>query len=186
MSSVSADHKVKAGAPKGSANGDASRIDPQAAKNFLVDLSTIDLTKRIKNRTDLEHYMPHRGDMLFLDAIVWQAADCKQGVALKHVRSDEFWVPGHFPDRPLLPGVLQVEAGAQLAVFLYNARMPEPLTPAFTRIENCSFRSMVQPGDDLYLLCQEVKWSRRGFTCNVQGVCNGKMTFEAQVQGLVI
>ena len=66
MSSVSADHKAKVGAPKDSANGDVSRPDPQTAKNLLVDISTIDLTNRIKNRTDLEHYMPHRGNMLLL------------------------------------------------------------------------------------------------------------------------
>ena len=62
----------------------------------------------------------------------------------------------------------------------------EPLTAAFTRIENCSFRTMVVPGDDLFLLCQELKWSRRGFTCAVQGVVAGKITFEAQMQGLAV
>mgnify|MGYP000879272711 CR=1 FL=1 len=155
-------------------------------KGLLVDLSKIDLSQRLMNRSELERMMPHRGNMLLLDHLIWHSPDWKQGVALKHVRNDEFWVPGHFPGRPLLPGVLQVEAGAQLAVLMYNGRFPEPLTPAFTRIESCSFRSMVQPGDELYLLCQELKWSRRGFTCDIQGLCNQKVTFEAQVQGLVI
>jgi predicted HAD superfamily Cof-like phosphohydrolase len=46
-----------------------------------------------------------------------------------------------------------VEAAAQLAVYLYNSRLTEPLLAAFTRIENCSFRNVVQPGDKLYILC---------------------------------
>ena len=155
-------------------------------KQFLIDLGSIDLTKRLLGRSDLERWNPHRGDMALVDWIVWRSDDFKQGVGLKHVRDDEFWVPGHFPGRPMLPGVLQVEAAAQLAVYLYNARLKDPLVAAFTRIENCSFRQMVVPGEDLYLLCHEIKWSRRGFTCAVQGVVSGKITFEALIQGLAV
>ena len=155
-------------------------------KGLLFDLAPIDLSQRVMSRSEMEHWLPHRGQMHLLDAVIWHSLDCKQGVALKHVRPDEFWIAGHFPGRPIMPGVLQVEAAAQLAVILYNRRRTEPLSAAFTRLEHCSFRSMVVPGDDLYLLCQEVKWSRRGFTCLVQGVANRKLAFVAQIQGLAV
>jgi 3-hydroxyacyl-[acyl-carrier-protein] dehydratase len=150
-------------------------------------MSTIDLTQIALTREQMAPLLPHRHEMALLNHVVWYSPDFKEGVALKRVRDDEFWVRGHFPGRPLLPGVLQLEAGAQLAAFLYNLAVPEkPLTPAFTRIEHCSFRSMVQPGDDFYLLCKEVKRTRRGFTCDIQGVCNQRLTFDARIQGLII
>jgi 3-hydroxyacyl-[acyl-carrier-protein] dehydratase len=157
---------------------------PQAGVKPLLDLAAMDLSPRDRGRDAISKINPHRGDMALLDWIVWTSQDFKQGVALKHVRDTEFWVPGHFPDRPLFPGVLMVEAGAQLACFLYNSRVPDPKVVAFLRIEQCSFRSMVQPGDELYLLCSEVKFGRRRFVSNIQGIVGDRIAFDAQISGM--
>lgn len=155
-------------------------------KNLIVDLSSIDLGRLVVDRRGIESLIPHRGAMSLLDGVVWHSADYTQGVALKHVRNDEFWVPGHFPGRPLMPGVLQIEASAQFSVYLYNIRQPVPQTAAFTRIEHCSFRATVVPGDELFLICKEIKITRRGFVSHCQGVANGKLTFDAEIHGLTI
>lgn len=152
----------------------------------FVDLSTIDLTKVLLDREALGTFIPHRGHMMQLDAVVWQKADYTLGVAVKHVRPDEFWCAGHIPGRPLLPGVLMVEAGAQLASYLYFVRMDHRNFAGFTRIEDTSFRGQVAPGDDLYLLSREVKFHPRRFIADIQGMVKDRVVFESRVTGMIL
>lgn len=172
MSVASGQHQPRMDSPEG------------VAPRYLIDLTGLDLSQRLYARKDIERFIPHRGDMLLIDSIVWENAEHTQGVAVKHIRDDEFWVKGHFPDRPMLPAVLMIEAAAQLACFLYNIRMPEPKIVAFVHLDNASFRAMVQPGDDLYVLCSETKFGRRRFVSDVQGVVKGKVAFEASISGM--
>jgi 3-hydroxyacyl-[acyl-carrier-protein] dehydratase len=157
---------------------------PSATRGALLDLSTIDMNGCMLTRAQLERINPHRHEMALLDGITWHSADFKQAVGWWDVRGDEFWVRGHFPSKPLLPGVLQVEAGAQLGVFMYNSRFPKPKLVAFTHIHECGFRNQVQPGDRLLLLGNETKFSTKRFTSQIQGLVNGKVTFDAVISGI--
>lgn len=164
----------------------ATQAATEEPARLILDISSIDLAKRIKPRSEIEQHNPHRGVMSLLDWIVWQAPDQTSAIAVHHVREDEFWVPGHFPSKPIMPGVLQVEAGAQLACYQWLVRCNGPYLVAFLRLEDCSFRSMVEPGDDLYILCKDVKFGRRRFIADVQGYANGKVSFDARVSGMTM
>lgn len=157
-----------------------------ADRGFLIDLEAIDLDGTHADQSKIFEMIPHRHEMALVDRIVWADLESGSGVGVKHVNEDEFWVRGHFPGRPMLPGVLMIEAGAQLACYIFNARNGENSTAAFLRIENAVFRRSVTVGDDLMLLCKGMKISPRRFTSAIQGVVNGQLCFEATIVGMKI
>ncbi len=165
---------------------------PESHDNLIVkgqalfDPTGIDLNARLMDKEGIEQWIPHRGDMSLLDGVVWLSQDKSRVIGVKHNRSDEFWVPGHFPEIPLLPGVLMVEAAAQLMSTQYNMKVGSNRTGIFTRIENCAFRQSVTVGDDLYILVQELKFGGRRFQGAVQGWVNGKVAFDAQLSGIIM
>lgn len=162
-------------------------VDHRRSENaMLVDLASIDLNGSVADRDEIGLINPHRHEMALLDDIVWVSDDLTAAVARHRCSPDAFWVRGHFPGKPLLPGVLQVEAGAQLACYIWNRQQPEPRLAAFLRIDNAAFRRSVVPGDELFVLCREVKLGRRRFISDVQGVVNGKVAFEARVNGMAL
>ncbi|MGR9088191.1 MAG: 3-hydroxyacyl-ACP dehydratase FabZ family protein [Gammaproteobacteria bacterium] len=150
----------------------------------LFDLSGIDLSNRIWSSEDISNVIPHRSTMALLDWIVWENHEKTQGIALKQVSRNEFWVPGHFPSQPIMPGVLMIEAGAQLACFLVNRSNDVSAIGLFLHIEQATFRTAVKPDDQLYILCRLAKKNRRMYVCDLQGVTHNKIAFDATIVGM--
>lgn len=150
----------------------------------IIDISGVDFGGSVESREGIARYNPHRGQMALIDSIVWHSDDLLKGVGLWRVRADEFWVPGHIPGDPLMPGVLMIEAGAQLASYMYYKKAKVNWFAGFARIEDVSFRGRVVPGDDFFLLCNVTKFGLKRFEADVQGMVRGEITFGASITGL--
>jgi 3-hydroxyacyl-[acyl-carrier-protein] dehydratase len=161
-----------------------------APSRLLFDIAAVDLARVEVTREGIEKWIPHRGVMSLLDAVTWLSDDRTRAVGVKHIKHDEFWVPGHFPGKPMFPGILMIETAAQLACYMFIIRKSGPTLAAFLRIENAAFRASVAPGDDFYILAQEVKAQKRRFITDVQGiVVNGsaqKIAFDARLSGMML
>jgi 3-hydroxyacyl-[acyl-carrier-protein] dehydratase len=154
---------------------------------LLIDLDKIDLNQVIHNADAIEKINPHRFEMRQLDGIVYLDLEGGMAVGFKDVAEDEFWVRGHIPGRPLMPGVLMIEAAAQLSSFcVHKMNLAQNRFFGFGGIEDVKFRAQVDPGSRLYLLTKFLEIRPRRFKMATQGIVNGQLAFQATIIGMPI
>jgi 3-hydroxyacyl-[acyl-carrier-protein] dehydratase len=150
---------------------------------LLYDISGIDLDRVLYDQEAIRRVNPQRGEMEHLNGIIHAKPEVGQIIGYKDVRDDEFWVPGHIPGRPLLPGVIMIEAGAQLASFYTRQFLRWDGFVGFGAVDECKFRQEVAPGCRMYLIGLKLWERHRRTQCRVQGLVNGSMVFEAAITG---
>jgi 3-hydroxyacyl-[acyl-carrier-protein] dehydratase len=102
----------------------------------------------------IESILPHRTPFLLIDEVT-ELEPGRRVVARRNVREDDWWFPGHFPERPVMPGVLIVEAMAQAgAVAVLIEKENRGKIAFFAGIDDCRFKRIVEPGDVLTLACE--------------------------------
>jgi 3-hydroxyacyl-[acyl-carrier-protein] dehydratase len=105
-------------------------------------------------REQIEAIIPHRDPFLFLDEVL-ELEPGRRVVARKHVRPDEWFFAGHFPGRPIMPGVIMVEALAQAgAVAVLAEEENRGKLALFAGIDDVRFKRIVEPGEELTLSCE--------------------------------
>jgi beta-hydroxyacyl-ACP dehydratase FabZ len=124
----------------------------------------------------IQEILPHRYPFLLVDRI--EELEAERIVGIKNVTINEPFFPGHFPDFPVMPGVLIVEAMAQVAGVLVLSQMPDRKNKLvlLATIEEAKFRRPVRPGDQLKI---EMKMGKRKATI-------AKMSGTASVDGMVV
>jgi len=143
--------------------------------------------KAIMDANDIMNILPHRPPFLFVDNILEISDTSITG--LKYVSPDESYFKGHFPGRPVMPGVLQIEAMAQVGGVLVLSTFPDPenYLTFFARIENAKFKRTVVPGDILIFKLELLSPIRRGISHMIaRAYVNGELTTEAEMKAKIV
>ncbi|MBL7884189.1 MAG: bifunctional UDP-3-O-[3-hydroxymyristoyl] N-acetylglucosamine deacetylase/3-hydroxyacyl-ACP dehydratase, partial [Bacteroidia bacterium] len=147
-----------------------------------------DLTKKpLYDINDITKMLPHRYPFLMIDKVM--EMDAQSIVGIKNVTLNEPFFQGHFPDNPVFPGVMQIEAMAQVGGIFALSQVPDPeyYSTYFMKIDGVKFKQKVIPGDTIVFKLSLESPIRRGLV-NMRGVgyVNGKEVCEAVMLAQVI
>ncbi len=147
----------------------AKKIKQYIKKNKHVkDIPVYDPNQQpVFNTQQIEKRLPHRYPFLLVDKVIELTDTCIVGI--KNVTFNEPFFPGHFPNNPVMPGVLQIEALAQTGgILAINTLPPGDYDTYFVKIDNCKFKLKVVPGDTMILKMELMGPIRRGL-CEMHG-----------------
>jgi 3-hydroxyacyl-[acyl-carrier-protein] dehydratase len=125
--------------------------------------------------------LPHRYPFLLVDRII-EIEDGRRAVGVKNVTHNDWFFQGHFPGRPIMPGVLILEALAQVAaIAVLNGSGNEGRIPYFAGIDDCRFRRPVVPGDVLRLEAELIHARPRAGKARGRATVDGELVAEAEM-----
>lgn len=159
-----------------------------ASIEFIVDLDLLDFDRPLADLEAIRALNPQRHEMEQLTAVLYEDLDRNVCAAYLQTSNDSFWCRGHMPGMPLMPGMLMIEAAAQVASFftqrhdLLGAEMV-----GFGGVDNVKFRGVVLPGDRLILMVKLIKARRnRMIVAHFQGVVGDQIVCEGELKGIPI
>ena len=157
-----------------------------AVKEQILDFSEIDLNRVLVDEKELERFIPQRYEMQQLTAIVYEDPQRHICAGYKDVRDDEFWVRGHMPGMPLMPGVLMCEAAAQMCSY-YTRRygLEGSSILGFGGMDEIRFRGVVRPGSRMVVIAKLLK-IRPGamIVCRFQSFVEQSLVCEGVIKGI--
>lgn len=155
-------------------------------RDFIIHPSGYDLNAVVADLDEIRRYNQQRFEMEQLTAIVHEDLERGLCVGYKDTSTEDFWVRGHFPAVPLMPGVLMCEAAAQLSsYFSQKYRLLEAEMIGFGGLEEVRFREPVRPGDRLVIAVERVRVRPKAMiVCRFQGLVNENIVVDGVIKGV--
>lgn len=152
----------------------------------LVAPADLDCSRIVAGPEQIRRANRQRYEFEMLDAVI--LADVERGVFAGYhdVKPGAWWTRGHIPERPLFPGVLMIEAAAQLASYIYATVLKQDSFLAFAGVDGVKFRGAVTPPSRLILIGSVVEVRPRRTICDAQGFVDGTMVFEGRITGMPV
>lgn len=159
-----------------------------AARELILDPATLNFQNIIADAEEIRRYNPQRFEMEQLTAIIYEDLERHVCAGYKDITHDEFWVRGHMPNMPLMPGVVMLEAAAQMcSYFSQKYDLLGASMVGFGGLEEVRFRDPVIPGDRLVLMCEMTKLRRgRIVVTKFQGFVRQSLAVEGILKGIPI
>jgi 3-hydroxyacyl-[acyl-carrier-protein] dehydratase len=154
-------------------------------KALMVDPSEYDLNHIVADAEEIRRYNRQRFEMEQLTAIVYENDELHVCVGYKDLGPDEFWIRGHMPGFPLMPGVVMCEAAAQLASFYTTKKklMTAPII-GFGGLKDVKFRGVVRPGERFVVACKLLKVRSQILTSEFQCTVRNSIVCEGVLMGI--
>jgi 3-hydroxyacyl-[acyl-carrier-protein] dehydratase len=152
-------------------------------KPLILEFSEFDENKVIADIEQIRRYNMQRFEMEQLSAICFEDSSRHICAGFRDVTSDEFWVRGHMPGMPLMPGVIMCEAAAQLASYYTGRQNLMGGVVGFGGLEEVRFRGVVRPGDHFLIVVRLLKVRRALLTCQFQGFVRQNIVCEGIIMG---
>jgi 3-hydroxyacyl-[acyl-carrier-protein] dehydratase len=157
-----------------------------AKRELILDFSVYDLNCVVADIEEIRRYNPQRHEMEQLTAICYENPAENVCVGYKDLSTAEFWVRGHMPDMPLMPGVIMCEAAAQLASYYSHRYKLMEGVIGFGGLQDVRFRGVVRPGDRFVIVSRLLKLRRSIMTCEFQCFVQQNLVCEGVLKGVAI
>ena len=140
------------------------------------------------NISDIKRMIPHRYPFLLIDKVVGLKLG-KSAIGIKNVTINEPYFDGHFPSKPIMPGVLIIESMAQTAAILVVKTLDEidnDMLVYFMSMDNTKFRKLVVPGDTMYLHVEVLKQRKTVWKFYGKGIVNSEIVAESEFTAMMV